>query len=183
MEPLNLPAINLPGPIELPRPSINEPVFPLPSHPVLIPPNVEPKAPPEPPKAIDPGARQAVQGLQKQVRKLNDNIKAQQITIEGLLNPPEIEQVDPKTTTVKVPYTPLEFALPAPEVLTVATVTAGAAAAASVGATLVAQNLVKRLKPVFQTVLKKIAKARGKNPETFGRRRLRLRRHREKSPT
>ena len=180
MEPIRLPSIRLPGPLELPRPSIAEPVFPAPSHPILVPPSVEPKPPPEPPKAVDPGAREAVKGLQKQVNQLNNNIKAQQITIDNLLQPPEIEEVEPKTATVKVPGTNFEFAMPAPEVLTVATVTAASAAAASVGATLLAQNLAKRLKPVFQTALKKVAKLRGKDPETFGRRRLRLRRHREK---
>ena len=180
MEPLILPSFELPAPLDLPRMEIAVPVFPAPSHPVLIPPSVEPKPPPEPPKAVDPGARQAVEKVQDQVRQLNNNIKAQQQTLDMLLEPPEIEEIDPKTTTVKVPGTPLEFALPAPEVLTVATVTAGAAAAASVGATLVAQNLAKRLKPVFQTVLKKIAKARGKDPLTFGRHRLKLRRNREK---
>jgi len=180
MEPLALPSIELPGAIDLPRMQIAVPVFPAPSHPVLIPPSVEPKPPPEPPKAVDPGARKAVEGLQDQVKQLNLNIKAQQQSIDNLLNPPEIEKVEPKVSKVAVPGTPLEFALPSAEVLTVATVTAGAAAAASVGATLAAQNLTKRLKPVFQAALKKVAKARGKDPETFGRRRLRLRRSREK---
>jgi hypothetical protein len=178
VEPLSLPSIELPGAIDLPRMQIAVPVFPAPSHPILIPPSVEPKPPPEPPKAVDPGARQAVKGLQDQVKQLNLNIKAQQQSIDNLLNPPEIEKVEPKTTKVIVPGTPLEFALPTAEVLTVATVTAGAAAAASVGATLAAQNLTKRLKPVFQTALKKVAKARGKDPETFGRHRLKLRRNR-----
>ena len=180
MEPLALPSIELPGAINLPRMQIAVPVFPAPSHPVLIPPSVEPKPPPEPPKAVDPGARKAVEGLQDQVKQLNLNIKAQQQSIDNLLNPPEIEKVEPKVSRVVVPGTPLEFALPSAEVLTVATVTAGAAAAASVGATMAAQNLTKRLKPVFQTALKKVAKARGADLETFGRRRLRLRRSREK---
>ena len=78
-----------------------------------------------------------------------------------------------------VPGIGLELALPTPEVLTIATTTAAAAAAASVGATLAAQNLVKVLKPAFQTALKKVSKMRGKDPETFGRRRLRLRRNKE----
>jgi len=177
---LVLPSIELPGAIDLPRMEIAVPVFPAPSHPILIPPSVEPKPPPEPPKAVDPGARQAVEGLQNQIKQLNLNIKAQQQSIDNLLNPPEIEKVEPKVAKVAVPGTPLEFALPSAEVLTVATVTAGAAAAASVGATLAAQNLTKRLKPVFQTALKKIAKARGKDPLTFGRHRLKLRRNRER---
>ena len=175
-----LPSIELPGAIDLPRMEIAVPVFPAPSHPVLVPPSVEPKPPPPPPKAVDPGAREAVKGLQGQVKQLDLNIKAQQQSIDNLLNPPEIEKVEPKVAKIAVPGTPLEFALPTAEVLTVATVTAGAAAAASVGATLAAQNLTKRLKPVFQTALKKIAKARGKDQLTFGRHRLKLRRNREK---
>ena len=83
-----------------------------------------------------------------------------------------IEKVEVQQPTVTVPGTALEFALPTPEVVTVAATTAAAAAAASVGATLAAQNLVKVLKPMFQTALKKLAKLRGKDPETFGRRRL-----------
>jgi len=177
---LVLPSIELPGAIDLPRMEIAVPVFPAPSHPVLVPPSIEPKPPPPPPKAVDPGARQAVKGLQGQVKQLDLNIKAQQQSIDNLLDPPEIEKVEPKVAKIAVPGTPLEFALPTAEVLTVATVTAGAAAAASVGATLAAQNLTKRLKPVFQTALKKIAKARGKDQLTFGRHRLKLRRNREK---
>ena len=175
-----LPSIELPGAIDLPRMEIAVPVFPAPSHPVLVPPSVEPKPPPPPPKAVDPGAREAVKGLQGQVKQLDLNIKAQQQSIDNLLDPPDIEKVEPKVAKIAVPGTPLEFALPTAEVLTVATVTAGAAAAASVGATLAAQNLTKRLKPVFQTALKKIAKARGKDQLTFGRHRLKLRRNREK---
>lgn len=180
MDSLVLPSIELPGAIDLPRMEIAVPVFPVPSHPILIPPSVEPKPPPEPPKAVDPGARQAVKGLQDQIKQLNLNIKAQQQSIDNLLNPPEIEEVEPKVARVEVPGTPLEFALPSAEVLTVATVTAGAAAVASVGATLAAQNLTKRLKPLFQTVLKKIAKAQGKDQLSFGRQRLKLRRNRER---
>ncbi len=180
MDPLQLPSIQLPGSIELPRPSLEEPVFPAPSHPLLVPPSVPPEKPPKPPQAVDQSARDATQQLQKQVRQLNDNIKAQQITIDLLVNPPEIEAIEAqKPATVTVPGTSLEFALPTSEVLTVAATTAAVAAAASVGATLAAQNLVKVLKPVFQTALKKLAKLRGKDPETFGRRRLRLRRSKE----
>lgn len=155
MEPLALPSIELPGSIDLPRMQIAVPVFPAPSHPVLIPPKVEPKTPAEPPKAEDPAARDAVKGLQKQIEQLNSNINAQQKTIDNLLNPPEIEKVEEQTTTVAVPGTPLEFALPSAEVLTVATVTAGAAAMASVGATLAAQQLIKPLKAVFQFGIKR----------------------------
>lgn len=182
MEPLVLPSIELPGAINLPRPSIQEPVFPAPSHPLLIPPSVPPKKtppPPPPPKGIDQSARDAAKKLQKQIEQLNENIQAQQETIDLLVNPPVIEKVEVQQPTVTVPGIGLELALPTPEVLTIATTTAAAAAAASVGATLAAQNLVKVLKPAIQTALKKLAKLRGKDPETFGRRRLRLRRRRE----
>ena len=148
----------------------------------MIPPSVPPKKPPKPkppPKGVDQSARDAAKRLQEQIRQLNDNIQAQQETIDLLVNPPEIEKVEVQQPTVTVPGTSLEFALPTPEVVTVAATTAAVAAAASVGATLAAQNLVKVLKPAFQTALKKLAKLRGKDPETFGRRRLRLRRSRE----
>ncbi len=183
MDPLRLPSIQLPGSIDLPRPSIEEPVFPAPSHPLLIPPSVPPKKPPKPkppPQGIDQSARDAAKRLQEQVRQLNDNIQAQQETIDLLVNPPVIEAIEVQAPpTATLPGTSLEFALPSPEVVTVAATTAAAAAAASVGATLAAQNLVKVLKPAFQTALKKLAKLRGKDPETFGRRRLRLRRSKE----
>ena len=157
-------------------------MFPAPSHPLLIPPSVPPKKPPKPPKppqGVDQSARDAAKALQKQIEQLNENIQAQQETIDLLVNPPVIEKVEVQQPTVTVPGTALEFALPTPEVVTVAATTAGAAAVASVGATLAAQNLVKVLKPAFQTALKKLAKLRGKDPETFGRRRWRLRRSRE----
>ena len=74
----------------------------------------------------------------------------------------------PETTTINVPFIDTPLPVPKPEILSTAVFTAGAASVASVAGTLAAGAVLKRLtkvlKPAMTTVLKKIAKVRGKNP-------------------
>lgn len=85
---------------------------------------------------------------------------------------------EPTMDTIEVPFTNLEVPVPPQKIMVTAVTTAGTAAVVSVGATLAATNLfnrlVKLLKPVFKTALKKLAKARGKKPPlTWARARAR----------
>lgn len=81
--------------------------------------------------------------------------------------PDEVPQ-EKEITTFTLPGTELEIPVPKAEVVTTAGVTAGVAALASVGATMAAgpmfQRIVKILKPVMKTALKKIAVARNLPP-------------------
>ena len=74
---------------------------------------------------------------------------------------------------VTIPIVNIDVPLPKPEILTIAITTAGVAAIASVGGTMVAGNLFRQLikifKPLFKTVLKKLMKARGKEMKSWAR--------------
>ena len=78
--------------------------------------------------------------------------------------PAQIEEV----AEITVPGTDISVPVPSAEVVTTAAVTAGVAALASVGATMAAgpmfQRIVKILKPVMKTALKKIAVVRNLPP-------------------
>ena len=71
-------------------------------------------------------------------------------------------------TTVTLPGTDLEIAVPRAEIVSTAVVTAGASSVAAVAGTLAAgqvlQHLQRVLKPVMKTALKRLAKLRGKRP-------------------
>ena len=96
---------------------------------------------------------------------------------------PESEMVN----QVTIPVIGIEVPLPKPEIVTIAVTTAGVAAIASVGGTMVANNLFRQLikifKPVIKTVLKKVMKARGKELPTWSRQRLTQKYQRLKGPT
>jgi len=92
-------------------------------------------------------------------------IKAPSIDIpEGIFN------------TIEVPVVGIEIPIPPQEILVTAGTTASIAAVASVGGTLAAtamfKQVVKILNPVIKTVLKKVAKAKGKTLPTWSRQRL-----------
>ena len=91
--------------------------------------------------------------------------------------PGDIPLPSAEVRRVEVPFTNLTIPVPKEEIVATAVTTAGAAAVASVGATMVAGKLfsqiVKISKPIIKTVLKKIAKVRGKPaPETWARQQL-----------
>ncbi len=74
---------------------------------------------------------------------------------------------------VTIPIVNIDVPLPKPEIITIAVTTASVAAIASVGGTMVANNvfrqLIKIFKPVIKTVLKKLMKARGKEMKSWAR--------------
>lgn len=104
--------------------------------------------------------------------------QTQQPEPEGWRSSQATDTSQPDTVSVKVPGLDIDVPMPTGEVISVATVTAAAASVASVVGALSAKRLVQLLKPIFTAALKKLQTARGKPVETFGRQRLRLRRHR-----
>jgi len=77
---------------------------------------------------------------------------------------------------VTIPFIEIDVPLPRTEIVVTAVSTAAVASVASVGGTLVATAAFKRImqisKPLFNAILKKITKARGKKTLTWSRQRL-----------
>jgi antitoxin (DNA-binding transcriptional repressor) of toxin-antitoxin stability system len=104
-------------------------------------------------------------------------------------NPPATDSVPPsaelvpemaEVQTVEIPLVGVEIPLPRTEILVTAATTAGVSSVVAVGGTLIAttlfRELIPLLKPIFKTILKKVAKIRKtKPPESFGRLRLKAR--------
>ncbi len=91
---------------------------------------------------------------------------------------PELAEVQ----TWDVPLIGVEIPVPRTEILVTATTTAGISSVVAVGGTLFATTLFRQLqpilKPIFKTLLKKLAALRKKEaPPTFGRERLQGSRH------
>ncbi len=86
---------------------------------------------------------------------------------------PELAEVQ----TIELPILGVEVPVPRTEILVTATSTAAISSVAAVGGTLFATTLFRRLqpilKPIFKTILKKLAKIRKKPPpKTWARQRL-----------
>ena len=86
--------------------------------------------------------------------------------------------------TFNIPIINKEIPVPRAEILVTATTTAGVSSVAAVGGTLLATTMFRQLqpilKPIFKTLLKKLAAIRKKPPPlSFGRERL-LARHQRK---
>ena len=93
---------------------------------------------------------------------------------------PEMAEVQ----TVEIPFVGVEIPLPRTEILVTAATTAGVSSVVAVGGTLIAttlfRELIPLLKPIFKTILKKVAKIRKtKPPRSYGREKL-LARHQRK---
>lgn len=147
-EPPLLPNIKLPEPVALP-----------PRMELLAPSFYEPQYKP----VVLPSARQMKEA------KIRAQEKAERETQQRKTNKsqPEVKGLA-ETTTITVPFIDQPLPVPKPEILSTAVFTAGAASVASVAGTLAAgavlKRLVKVLKPVMTTTLKKVAKARGRTP-------------------
>lgn len=90
---------------------------------------------------------------------------------------PELPVQPSQVQQFEVPGTDLVVPLPSTEILVTAVGTAGVASVASVGATLAAQAMFKRVvsiaKPVIKILLKKLAAVRGQEPPlTWARQKL-----------
>ena len=93
---------------------------------------------------------------------------------------PEVNEVN----TVTIPIIEVEVPLPKTEIVVIAVTTASVSAVAAVGGTMVAtsvfRQLMKLLKPVMKTIVKKLAGLRGKEVKSWSRERLAARRLRVK---
>ena len=93
---------------------------------------------------------------------------------------PEMNEVN----TVTIPIIEVDVPLPKTEIVVIAVTTASVSAVAAVGGTMVAttlfRELMKILKPVMKTVVKKLAALRGKEVKSWARQRLEARRLRVK---
>ena len=163
--PLAPPQVELPTwtPIPIYRDDI--PALNPPDPPPAEPPQEEEETeqPPEQQEPEGPGPSQEILDLVDQFHTPTPQIQFEE---------PEPAQI----TTVELPGG-YEVPVPRQEILVTAVATAGAAAVASVGATMVAGNLFKKVvslsKPVIKAVLKKLAKLRKQPaPPTLARQRL-----------
>ena len=181
----SLPTPHLPTPLSLDTPLLELPRADIPAYtPLYIPPagtagdpdtllpNVK-KNSEEPTKEAEGLTPESIRGLIQQA--LQQQPKPQ---VPKLVFPqPSVEpSSSAEVTTITLPGTNLNVPVPKAEILSAAATTS----VISVGATLAATSMFKRLvqifKPAFKAAAAKVQKLRGKKVETFGRRRWRLRR-------
>ena len=127
----------------------------------------------------EPPKRDPEEGIPSDVLDMVDEVR--------LLSPPvqpfpwDEYEVEAQVETIELPGG-FEMPVPKQEILVTAVTTAGTAAVVSVGATMVAGDLFKRIvtiaKPVIKAALKKVAKLRKKPPPlSWSRQRLAARQH------
>ena len=178
IEPLVIPSFQVPKPPDLPAPALELPSAKIPSYtPLVIPPaasadilpvQVETAAKPaEPEPAPQPDLRRLVREAlrQAQTEASRRQVSKPVITLPEALPAAEVTEVVVPGTKVKIP-------VPKAEILSAAATTS----VISVGATLAATSMFKRLvqifKPTFKAVAARIQKLRGKQVQTWGRQRL-----------
>ena len=125
----------------------------------------------------EPPERKPGEGIPQQVLDMVDEVRFLSPPVQPLM-PYEQEQIQ----TVELPGG-FEIPVPKQEIMVTAVSTAGAAAVVSVGATMVAGDVFKRIvtiaKPLIKVVLKRVAKLRKKAPPlSWSRQRLVSRQHR-----
>lgn len=170
------PVIPLPGAFDVPMPTLAPPQFSVPKwEPVPIKPEDIPALDPKP-KARDSNEESEDSETEKKEQELNE---VQEMMTYTPPLPPFMDYGLEENSQVEVVKLPGGYEVPVPkqEILVTAVATAGTAAIASVGATMVAGNLFKEVvkitKPVIKVALKKIATLRGKPPApTWARQRL-----------
>lgn len=119
------------------------------------------------------------EGIPSQVLDLVDEIHSPLPPLPPFI--PYEPEVESQVQTIELPGG-FEMPVPKQEIMVTAVSTAGAAAVVSVGATMVAGDVFKRVvtiaKPLIKVALKRLAKLRKKNPPlTWARQRLVSRRH------
>lgn len=196
-EPILLPAIPLPTAIDPLPPApiaIPEPVFERPQEPVLeyypvLLPQVTPSSPGDP--SIESGEQsesdEPAQGQKAPKTKVPVKILIPQLS-QFLETESETDgdpqPLSPRMTKISVPGTKIEIPIPEQDILITAATTAATASVVSVAATISVQQLAKKIKPIFDQILKRILKKKQKPHEllTFGRKRL-VQRHCRRLPS
>ena len=165
------PAIPLPGKFEVPQPTLELPEWqqptwvPIPIYREDIPDTPNPKTKPKEEESDKEETSKPPPGKPPDMPK-----------------PVIPEMAEIQTWTI--PIIEQDIPIPRPEILVTATATAGISAVAAVGGTMVATTLFRQLqpllKPVFKTLLKKLAALQKKPPPlSFGRVRQLARRQRK----
>ena len=174
MDPIPLPpAPALPDPVNIPFPNMPPPLVEMPT---WVPVPIKPED-------VIP-LPQTKTGDKKEKTEDKDEVRERLDEVQRMMTPApplpldlDIPLPSAEIRRVEVPFTSLTIPVPKEEIVATAVTTAGAAAVASVGATMVAGKLfsqiVKLAKPVMKTIVKKLAKVRGKPaPETWARQQL-----------
>jgi len=173
MDPIPLPsAPAIPDPVNIPFPELPPPMVEMPR---WVPVPIKPEDVIPLPKTKTSN-KEKEEEKDPQAERLDD-VQRMMTPTPLLPKLPDIPLPSAEIRRVEVPFTNLTIPVPREEIVATAVTTAGAAAVASVGATMVAGKLfsqiVKIAKPVIKTVLKKVAKLRGKPaPETWARQQL-----------
>lgn len=172
------PIFSAPKPPLIPAPVLELPRAKLPSYvPLVIPQATEADTPPvqvekteepaEPAPAPPPDLRQLVRAALRQARA---EASAQQVEASSQAVPEALPAAE--VTRVVVPGTSIAVPVPKAEILSAAATTS----VISVGATLAATSMFKRLvqvmKPAFKAVAARVQKLRGKPVQTWARQRL-----------
>ena len=128
----------------------------------------------------EPLERKPGEGIPSQVLDLVDEIHSPLPPLPPFS--PYEPEVESQVQTIELPGG-FEMPVPKQEIMVTAVSTAGAAAIVSVGATMVAGDVFKRVvtiaKPLIKVALKRVAKLRKKTPPlTWARQRLATRQHR-----
>ncbi len=181
------PIIPIPEAFNLPVPTLAPPSFELPKwEPIPVKPQDIPALNPKPqPRESNPQEEEEEEAASEDRTEAPSsetlNSVQQMITPMPPLPPYDLgvplpEEPESQIQTVEV-FGKFEVPVPKQEIMVTAVATAGAAAVASVGATMVAGKLfnqiVKIAKPAIKVVLNKLAKLKGKPPApTWGRQRL-----------
>jgi len=181
---LKLPSFTLPAAPVLPLPVLEVPRAELPSYvPFVVP--AMPKADKPPARAPliaksaepEPAAPPDLQQLIREALRQAEAKSSKQQVAEKVQAIPEPLQAA-EVTEIVVPGTAMKIPVPKAEILSAAATTS----VISVGATLAATSMFKRLvsgmKPAFKAVVARVQKLRGKKVETWARRRLRERHQR-----
>ena len=178
IEPLVIPSFQAPKPPDLPAPALELPSAQIPSYtPLVVPPAASADTLPvqveTPAKRAEP-ERETQQNLRQLVREALRQAQAAPSTqpvapsVQAVPEPLKAAEV----TTVVVPGTNVKIPVPKAEILSAAATTS----VISVGATLAATSMFKRLvqvfKPTFKAVAARMQKLRGKPVQTWGRQRL-----------
>lgn len=157
-EPPIIPSISLPEPVVLPpvpeRMTLPVPSAEMPSYRRLVLPSAEQIRQAQ---AAEVDEREQEESRPREEKPQQEFRPPLQLPI---VNIPEVSSQQEETTKVTLPGTAIKLTVPKEEVLTTAAATAGIAALASVAATMAAgpllQRLIKILKPVMKTALKKL---------------------------
>ena len=163
------PVMPLPGAFDIPPAQLAPPSFqppewtPVPIYREDIPALVPETAPQDNPEQQEQKEEpEQPQPVTEEVLDLVDEMR----TPTPPVPPYYVEPVEEETMDTVEILGGVEVPVPPKEILVTAVTTAGAAAVVSVGATMAAGKLfdqiVKITKPIFKTILKKLAKARGK---------------------